>query len=98
MRWLIWVILFAASAEAAPLDEEKLKVFLRHDCGSCHGLQLKGGLGPSLEPTRMRGRAWQEIQAVILEGRPGTAMPPWKSLLSKEEAEWLARYLVEEKK
>ena len=31
---------------------------------------------------------------IILDGVPGTAMPPWRPLLSEGEALWIARYLL----
>ena len=42
--------LFAATAALASetLDPQLLKRLVHQDCGSCHGLTLKGGLGPDL--------------------------------------------------
>ena len=34
------------------------------------------------------------LAEVILDGRPGTAMPPWRPLLSEAEAAWIADYLL----
>ena len=34
------------------------------------------------------------LTGVILDGIPDTAMPPWRPLISEEEAEWIARYLL----
>jgi cytochrome c55X len=31
---------------------------------------------------------------VILDGVPGTAMPPWRPLLSEADALWIADYLL----
>jgi len=41
----------------------------------------------------MRELPRDSIAAVIYHGRPGTPMPPWKSMLSAAEAEWLAGVL-----
>jgi cytochrome c55X len=30
---------------------------------------------------------------LILEGMPGTPMPPWKALITRPEAEWMVRFL-----
>ena len=73
--------------------EKELGNLLVHDCGSCHGTRLKGGLGPPLTSERMQGLPESWIVQTILEGRQGTAMPPWRGLLSAEEASWLARRL-----
>lgn len=91
---IVVLLCLPAFARAESPRQERLMRILRQDCGSCHGLERKGGLGPSLEPEAMKKRTWQEIQAVILHGRPGTAMPPWRSILSESESEWLARYLT----
>jgi len=66
---------------------------VRHDCGSCHGMTLNGGLGPALSKEALAGRPQVYLQKVILGGLPGTAMPPWAGLLSEQEAEWIAREL-----
>jgi cytochrome c55X len=66
---------------------------VRQDCGSCHGLTLKGGLGPSLLPESLRDKPAQSMEATILFGRPGTAMPPWKNFLNEEEAAWIVQNL-----
>lgn len=74
------------------VSEEKLLNLLKHDCGSCHGMSLKGGLGPPLYD--LSHRNWKEIASIIEHGRSGTAMPPWKIILSQEEIHWLAQYLT----
>lgn len=33
------------------------------------------------------------LQHTILNGRAGTAMPPWKTLLTKPEALWISQQL-----
>lgn len=66
---------------------------VRQDCGSCHGMTLKGGLGPALTPEALQGRPPEALAATILHGRPGTAMPPWQAFLSTEEAVWIVEQL-----
>ena len=66
---------------------------LKHDCGSCHGMTLKGGLGPALLPAKLAERSDEELVEVILEGRPGTPMPPWDFEIPRAEAAWLVRQL-----
>ncbi|MCK4708176.1 MAG: cytochrome c [Gammaproteobacteria bacterium] len=87
----------AQSAEDFSLSEKRqqeLLHLLKQDCGSCHGLTLKGGLGPALLPENLTGKPVPFLTTTILNGRPGTAMPPWKGLLKPEEAEWIAGVLV----
>ncbi len=94
-----WLALVAAAALQAPgaagTEPERLAELLRHDCGSCHGLRLTGGLGPALTPVALAGRPDASLRATILDGRPGTAMPSWRGLLSEADAEWLVRRLRE---
>ncbi len=72
-----------------------LKYLIKQDCGSCHGLQLKGGLGPALGKEQLQSKTDQFLFLTIKEGRPGTAMPPWKSILSDEEINKIVHYLKE---
>ncbi len=72
---------------------QQLLHLLHQDCGSCHGMTLKGGLGPPLLAPNLQNQSEQALTAVILFGRPTTAMPPWEHILSESEARWLARYL-----
>jgi len=62
---------------------------LKHDCGSCHGMTLKGGLGPSLRPEALAGKDEAGLADIVLHGDPGTPMPPWGFEISAAEAAWL---------
>jgi cytochrome c55X len=73
--------------------QDELLHLLRHDCGSCHGMTLKGGLGPSLLPQRIGKLPPELLVYTVLEGRKGTAMPPWKPMLSREEVRWMVEQL-----
>ena len=73
--------------------QQALRHLLMQDCGSCHGLTLKGGLGPALTPAALAGKPAIMLRTVILEGRPGTPMPPWKTFMTEGEAEWLVAEL-----
>lgn len=83
----------ASAAEPPPARRAELLHLVRQDCGSCHGLTLKGGLGPSLEPTALADKDAEQMSFVILNGRRGTAMPPWKPFLSEAEARWIVEQL-----
>ena len=79
--------------EIHPQRKAELTYLLKHDCGSCHGMRLEGGLGPALRPGRLEPWRPEQLAVTILHGRPGTPMPPWRPFLSEEEAVWLARQL-----
>lgn len=73
--------------------ERELTNLVRQDCGSCHGITLKGGLGGSLLPEALTGLASESIASIILDGVSGKPMPPWQGQLSKEDALWIAEKL-----
>ncbi|HAJ91230.1 MAG TPA: hypothetical protein DCO71_01180 [Gammaproteobacteria bacterium] len=77
---------------SAALDtarQAELLYLLKHDCGSCHGMTRKGGLGPPLLPENLRDRPPMFMENTVLDGRPGTPMPPWRGLLTEQEVRWL---------
>jgi len=76
-----------------PARQNELVYFIKHDCGSCHGMTLKGGLGPALLPETLSAQPKEYLVTTILEGRKNTAMPPWKSMLSRSDALWIAEQL-----
>lgn len=75
------------------LDRARLSNLVLQDCGSCHGLTLKGGLGKPLTPERLQQWNRDQIVHIILDGVPGTPMPPWRPLLTETEADWIAEAL-----
>lgn len=85
----------SAIAEVTPERQQELRHLLRHDCGSCHGMTLKGGLGPALLPDRLKLFPREILYSTVLEGRPGTPMPPWRGILTEEEARWLVDRILE---
>jgi cytochrome c55X len=84
----------AADQPSLPRQTE-LMTLLKHDCGSCHGLTMKGGLGPPLLPDTLAGKDEQVLAEIILDGVPGKPMPPWRFELQREEARWLVDRLRE---
>lgn len=78
-----------AMADISTERQTELMYLLKQDCGSCHGMTLKGGLGPALLPEALNGKPRDLLVTTILEGRAGTAMPPWKAMLTHDEAEWI---------
>lgn len=100
--WRFFLVLLvsipAALAEfPSPERQQELRNMLEHDCGACHGLSLKGGLGSPLTPEALADKPDDFLVTTILEGRKGTAMPPWKKFLKESEARWLVQQLREVK-
>ena len=84
---------FTVADDLSPQRQSDLLNLLKHDCGSCHGLPPKGGLGPSLMPEALADKNDQLLMDAIQNGRAGTAMPPWRPFLSVEESRWLITQL-----
>jgi len=84
----------ALAGDLPPGRAAELERLVLQDCGSCHGLTLKGGLGPDIRPQTLAGRPVEGLTAIVLDGVPGTAMPPWHPLLTEDEARWVATYLL----
>ena len=91
-RLFVLVMMIQLTPVSAALDtarQAELLYLLKHDCGSCHGMTRKGGLGPPLLPGNLRDRPLVLMENTVLDGRPGTPMPPWRGLLTEQEAHWL---------
>jgi len=84
-----------ARADPSAARQADLVYQLRQDCGACHGMTLKGGLGPPLLPTALADKPNNALVETILDGRPGTPMPPWAFEITPDEAAWLVRRLKE---
>ena len=89
----------ASAADARPEapDPERARELIhivRQDCGSCHGLTLKGGLGPALTVEALADKPAEGLVATIIGGRPGTPMPPFSTIVTEPEAEWIVDQLL----
>lgn len=83
----------SAAAQVTADRAEALRHLVIHDCGSCHGITMKGGLGADLTPEALADVPPEALTSIILTGIPGTAMPAWRPLLSDADAAWIAGYL-----
>jgi cytochrome c55X len=93
------VILAALSnnlfAKVSMQRQQELVYMVRQDCGSCHGMTLKGGLGPPLLSERLTKFPKQYLVDTIKYGRPSTAMPPWLPILTEQEIHWIVEWLLQ---
>lgn len=85
----------ASAAGIGPDRASELERLVRQDCGACHGHTLAGGLGTDIRGPALDGHTPESLTAIILDGIPGTAMPPWRPLLTQTDAEWISDYLLE---
>ena len=90
---ILAVLAGPAMAEVPPERAAELEHMVIQDCGSCHGLTMKGGLGSPLTVDALAHAEPEGLALIILDGVPGTAMPPWRPLITEEEAMWIADYL-----
>lgn len=86
----------ALAGEPDAARQAELVRLVRQDCGSCHGMTLKGGLGPALLADNLRDKPAEGLAATIYYGRPGTAMPPWQRFMTEAEAGWIVQKLMTE--
>lgn len=99
--WRLWPLALAsvvtatvaAAGELTEVRGKELRNLVVQDCGSCHGLTLKGGLGKPLLPDNLRTFPDRAVAEIILDGVSGTPMPPWRGLITETEALWIARTL-----
>jgi len=96
--WPLLLALLAGGSAVAQVPggarEAQLVRMVRQDCGSCHGMTLAGGLGPALTREALADKPVESLAATIYHGRPGTPMPRWRSMLSADEARWIAERLL----
>ncbi|WP_058307424.1 cytochrome c550 [Gracilibacillus massiliensis] len=65
---------------------------ISQSCIGCHGGDLEGGSGPSLQDVGSK-YSQEEVYDIIVNGIEGTSMPG--GVVTNEEAEVLAEWLVE---
>jgi cytochrome c55X len=59
-------------------------------------MTMKGGLGPDLNAKRLNTLPRELLFNTIANGRKDTPMPPWSSLLTEQEINWLLDQLLED--
>lgn len=99
LKFLLTVAFCLLAITSLALAEENstpqaLVSLVHQDCGSCHGMTLKGGLGPDIRADALAHYDVDTLATVVLDGIPKTAMPPWRPLLSEADARQIAEYLL----
>ncbi len=89
----VWAPIAVAS-ELSDTRKAELRHMVLHDCGSCHGMTMKGGLGSALRPVDLEGTDADSLAYIILNGVPGKPMPAWRALINEDEAKWIAEALT----
>ena len=84
---------WADSSEMSASRQQEIHYIVRHDCGSCHGMTLKGGLGPAITAEAMQSKPEDYLFNTIRDGHPGTPMPPWLGIFTESEIHYLVNLL-----
>lgn len=84
-------------------DPQKGKAVFSSSCVPCHGPEGRGNgvAAPALKPPPAdfnspdsKKKAPAELLTTIVDGKPGSSMPSWKSALSKEDIQDVLAYVL----
>jgi cytochrome c oxidase cbb3-type subunit 3 len=84
-------VVFALNPEAIAGGETVYNTY----CFVCHGQNLEGGIGESfLDGTWLHGSSPEEVIHTIVEGVPEKGMAPWGPILSAEQINQVAAFVL----
>lgn len=83
----------AVTGELSNERQKELVYIIQQDCGSCHGMNLKGGLGPPLTSETLKTKSSEQLFDIISQGVAKTPMPSWIGILNNEEIKWIVTRL-----
>jgi aldose sugar dehydrogenase len=84
----------AAPAQGGGRPRDPNAVMFATNCAGCHGSTITGGRAPTLFDDQWHfGGDDASIRQSIMEGRAGTEMPPFKTVLKEEEISGLIAYI-----
>lgn len=82
---------FSVTPEAVQAGE----AVFQQNCVVCHGADLEGGIGPSfLDDEWLHGGQARDVLRTITEGVPAKGMVPWGGILSPEQINQVAAYVI----
>ena len=84
----------AESTALSAVESKRAQALYASKCAACHGMDLQGGVGPSLEGVGKR-RSLSKIAKIARQGKgrnKAVQMPA--GLVNGEEARLLARWLI----
>jgi cytochrome c oxidase cbb3-type subunit 3 len=88
----------AAAAATVDLSDENVEAgeaIYRANCVTCHGADMKGGIGPNLlDATWIHGGAPEQILHTITVGVPEKGMLTWGPILGPAKVAQVAAYVV----
>ena len=73
----------------------EVRKLYEENCAGCHGADLAGGSGSSLiDDEWIHGGQSTDIIRTIMEGVPAMGMVPWQGILSPEQINQVAAYVI----
>ncbi|WP_292662794.1 nitrite reductase [Nitratifractor sp.] len=84
----------AATVAQAGTSKMNFAKMYEKECQGCHGPIHQGGVGADLRPKALKKKNKQMLVDTILQGKPGTAMPAWKSKFSRDDAAGMVDWLM----
>jgi len=85
-------MLVASMSYAGTSKMDFAKVFEK-ECQGCHGPIHQGGVGSDLRPKALKKFNAQILADIIMDGKAGTAMPGWKHMFSRDDADGMIDWL-----
>ena len=90
LPFVLAVFLLSAQAWA---DSSPPRLYAQH-CAVCHGADRLGLMGPALLPENLARLKKSEALAVILDSRPAVQMPAFRDVLTPDEIQQLADWIM----
>jgi len=81
----------SAPSSGAAGDAQAGATVYASSCAACHGQKGEGAIGPTLQNLSLGA---DEIATIIRDGKAGTAMPPFGSMLGDQDIQNLAAFVL----
>lgn len=80
-------------AEVTNERRSELLYFVEQNCPACHGIRMRGSIGPALSKANLQHLSVNAVTLTILYGLTDKGMPAWEAQLSERDAYWIAELL-----
>lgn len=80
--------------QTPPTATDGRTIFVQANCAGCHGIDGKGGEGPSLVSGSGGALTREELIARITNGKRLAGMPKFEGFLTEEQIRAVAEYVV----
>ena len=80
-------------AEVTEERQSELLDFVEQNCPACHGIRMRGSIGPALSKANLQYLSVNAVTLTILYGLTDKGMPAWEAQLSERDAYWIAEFL-----